>query len=596
MFKNIKRIWSAIQLIAKTFRNYKGRFFVMLCLGFLGGLFGSVGISTAIPLFSIVTHQSNPSDFITKGTQTLFNILHIPFSVPFLLAFLIIIFTAKALMLFIAKYYNDVTTTTYEEETRKSLFAATMHSRWLSLANHKVGYVDRTILYDVQQTADALNQISSSIFTITSLTAYTLVALKISPSITLATLAFGGALFFIFKPLYYTTRKLAEKIGLTFKFASHRINESLIGAKTIKISGVEENMIELGNEHFTQLKLAKIRTAFLGYLIGLSTEPVAISFIAVLFFFSYRQISFNVIVFGVTMYIVQKIFAFVQSLQGQVQNINQSISYIKVVNAYSEEVRASQEISHGKEKFKFNKNLEFRNISFHYDKQRQDKVLDNISFKVERGSMTAILGPSGSGKTTIVDLLLRLFEPTSGNVYIDELDIAEISLPSWRQHIGYVPQDTFLINDTIENNIRFYNNKINSQDIAEAIKLANLDDLMIELTDGLQTMVGERGIKLSGGQRQRIALARALARKPEILILDEATSNLDTDSESKIQSAINNLRGKITILFITHRISSITSADQIIVIKNSKVEEIGTPEILMNNPNSYFSKISNQNF
>jgi ATP-binding cassette subfamily C protein len=119
---------------------------------------------------------------------------------------------------------------------------------------------------------------------------------------------------------------------------------------------------------------------------------------------------------------------------------------------------------------------------------------------------------------------------------------------------------------------------------------------MIELTDGLQTMVGERGIKLSGGQRQRIALARALARKPEILILDEATSNLDTDSESKIQSAINNLRGKITILFITHRISSITSADQIIVIKNSKVEEIGTPEILMNNPNSYFSKISNQNF
>lgn len=591
MFINIGKVWSSIRLIIKTFRHYKRRFLVMIFLGSLGGLFGSLGIGTAIPLFSVVTGQSNPSDFITDSVKMVFEMLHLPFKVPILLLFLILVFTAKAVMIFIAKYYNDVTTATYEEETRRSLLAATLHARWSNLASHKVGYVDRVILYDVQQNADALNQISTSIFTLTSLAAYVFVALRISATITLATLGFGVILFFVFKPVYYRTRKLAERIGLTFKQAGHRINESIIGAKTIKIFGAEHAMIRLGSEHFTNLKLIKIRTALYSYLISLSAEPVAITFIATLFLISYREPSFNIIIFGVTVYIVQKIFAFIQSLQNQLQNINQSIPYLRVVNTYAESVHAQHENKKGEKNIKLNSQIEFNDVGFRYDGDRDETILSGVSFRIPKGSMTAIIGPSGSGKTTIVDLLLRLFEPAHGTITIDGLDIQDTNLATWRSHIAYVPQDTFLINDSIRNNVRFYDPAITEEDIVQAIRQANLNEFIGELPSGLDTLVGERGVNLSGGQRQRIALARALARKPDILILDEATSNLDAASESAIQSAINDLKGTITILIITHRVASVTNTDQVIVLERGKLIEQGKPEELAAAPGSYFTRM-----
>ena len=204
--------------------------------------------------------------------------------------------------------------------------------------------------------------------------------------------------------------------------------------------------------------------------------------------------------------------------------------------------------------------------------------------------MVGLIGPSGAGKTTIVDLLLRLFRPNSGELLIDGANIDELDKKSWHKNIGYVSQDIFLLNDTIENNIRFYNNALNHKDIVEATRSANIYDFIETLPDKFQTLVGERGIQLSGGQRQRIVLARILARKPSILVLDEATSALDNESEHKIQEAIKGLRGKLTILIVAHRLSTVMHEDKIAVLKDGIIAEEGGPQELLNNSQSYFYK------
>jgi len=268
-----------------------------------------------------------------------------------------------------------------------------------------------------------------------------------------------------------------------------------------------------------------------------------------------------------------------KQIQGQLQNVSGAAPYLQSVLRCQESASKHVERDTGSAPFAFSRALSFESVSFSY-KEKHD-VLSDVSFTIPRGAMLGIIGSSGSGKTTLVDLLLRLFEPSTGNIAIDGVNIRSINLLEWRRHIGYVPQETFLLNDTIEQNIRFYDEHIDDATIQKAIRSAQLSDVITDLPDGLQTIVGERGVKLSGGQRQRIALARALARKPDILVLDEATSSLDTASEELIQKAIQNLKGNITIIVIAHRLSTIMKADNVIVLDHGHILKQGCPEAVI---------------
>lgn len=223
--------------------------------------------------------------------------------------------------------------------------------------------------------------------------------------------------------------------------------------------------------------------------------------------------------------------------------------------------------------------IDFEDVEFEYD--ADVPVLKGVSFHSDAGTTTALVGSSGSGKSTILSLVLNFIQPTKGTIRVDGKDLRIVKLRDYRSHIGVVLQDNFLFDGTILDNIRFSNPEANLEQIKEMCRVANADEFISKFPNGYETIVGERGVKLSGGQRQRIAIARALLADPRILILDEATSSLDSESEALIQEGLNNLRKGRTTFVIAHRLSTIRSADQILVVEAGEILERGTHDELI---------------
>jgi subfamily B ATP-binding cassette protein MsbA len=229
--------------------------------------------------------------------------------------------------------------------------------------------------------------------------------------------------------------------------------------------------------------------------------------------------------------------------------------------------------------------VEFKNVSFSYESNKE--VIHNISFDAPSGSVTALVGSSGSGKSTIAGLVATFLNPNSGQVLLDGQDLAEVKLQSYRKHLGVVLQDDFLFEGSIKDNILFPKPDATQEELEEAVKGAYVNEFSDKFEDGLDTLIGERGVKLSGGQKQRISIARALLANPDIIILDEATSNLDTESETFIQKSLDVLMKNRTTFVIAHRLSTIRQANQILVIEEGNITEQGTHDELLEKEGRY---------
>lgn len=230
--------------------------------------------------------------------------------------------------------------------------------------------------------------------------------------------------------------------------------------------------------------------------------------------------------------------------------------------------------------------VKFKHVKFHYNEGHP--ILEDFDFTAQAGKTIAIVGPSGAGKTTVANILPRFYDVTGGAVYIDGVDIRDVTLSSLREQIGMVPQDTMLFNTTIKDNILYGRLDATDEEIWEAVRAANAEEFIKVLPQGLQTMAGDRGVVLSGGQRQRISIARAILKNPKILILDEATSALDTESEKVVQDALDKLMIGRTAFVIAHRLSTIKHADHILVLNNGRIEEQGTHEELISRHGLYY--------
>ncbi len=239
-----------------------------------------------------------------------------------------------------------------------------------------------------------------------------------------------------------------------------------------------------------------------------------------------------------------------------------------------------QESSRGRDSVGPIERIKMEGVSFAYSSNGTE-ILKSISFESHQGTVTAIVGPTGAGKSTIANLIMRFYEPREGKIFVNNTEIQNLDLLQWRKKIGYVSQDVFLFNATLRENLMLWDSGVTAQDVDKAVALSQMDEFVAKLPDGLDTVIGDRGLKLSGGQCQRLAIARAILRQPEILIFDEATSALDNLTERGIYRAIEKLRSRSIVIMISHRLSTIHQADRIIVLKEGRVVESGSSQELM---------------
>lgn len=296
-------------------------------------------------------------------------------------------------------------------------------------------------------------------------------------------------------------------------------------------------------------------------------------------------------------------FAFIGALTGlypQIKKLNDTNSVIQQALAAAERVFLVLDtepdvidVADPVEMTQFSKQIEFIKTRFAYTEGIE--VIKNVSFKINKGEVFAVVGPSGGGKSTLADLLARFYDPTDGSIEIDGIDLKKIKISALRELVGMVTQETILFNDTIRNNIAYGHDDIDEAKIIEAAKAANAHQFISEITEGYDSLIGDRGVKLSGGQRQRLAIARAILKNPPILILDEATSALDSESELLVQEAINNLMKNRTTFVIAHRLSTVRNADNIIVVERGEIVERGKHGELLAKGGLY-TKLHNMQF
>lgn len=579
-----------LRLLYRGYGQYKKKIVFLTALGFLSGLLEAVGINLIIPFFSFITGGGGSgTDIVTRIVEQLFFFFNFTYSLRFLLVFIIVLFILRAVTLLWSNYIQIKIAAGYEKSVRGNLFSKTLQAHWPFLLKQKLGHLESLLMINIQFSVRLLKNVSSITLLLTSLFMYLLVAVTISFSITLFTLSLGGVLFFVLKPILLRIRQFAKESERINREIAHHVNENIVGMKTVKSLSIVDKAIDVSLSQFEKLKDLKIKISFLQVAPIFLMQPIALIFIISVFAFSYKTTDFNIASFAVIVYFIQRMFQYIQQIQSQFQLVVESTPYLQELLKYEEEAKANKELDKGTKPFSFTEKLEFKDISFSYI--ADTSVLKHIDFSVKRGEMIGLVGQSGSGKTTVVDLLLRLFEPNAGTITVDGVNINEIKLAQWRENIGYVPQDIFLLNGTIAENIRFYNSLISDKEIEKAAKMAHIYDFICELPRKFKTVVGERGIMLSSGQRQRIVIARILVRTPSILILDEATSSLDSESEANIQKVIEDLKGKVTVVVIAHRLSTVVNADKIAVLDKGEVVEFGAPKKLLQDPQSYFSKV-----
>jgi len=275
---------------------------------------------------------------------------------------------------------------------------------------------------------------------------------------------------------------------------------------------------------------------------------------------------------------IRKIAPAVSTMAMAMANLNRDRRHLEVIEQVLRELPQEER---GGASVPSMQQIELRDVEFVYPSRPERPVLREVSLTLRKGTVTAIVGPTGSGKTTIANLLLRLYEPTSGRILVDGRPLESLELSGWRRQVGYVPQDVFIFNASIRDNIALWDESIAMPTIEEAARLAELQPVVSALPKGYETPVGDRGFRLSGGQCQRLSIARAVARRPQVLIFDEATSALDNVTERAVYEAIRALRREAIVLVIAHRLSTIRDADQIVVLHEGRLTESGTHESLL---------------
>lgn len=568
------------RLLSKT-ETYKGVFF----LAILGMIIHALTDTS----FAAIIKPLLDGSFIEKDPQF----------IQFMPLLIVMIFLFRGVGSFMSSYGMSFVGRSIIRDIRREMFEKLLLKSSSSYDKSSTGILVSKITFDAEQVAEAATKAITVVIR-DGLTIIGLLSLMFyySFELSIGLILIAPLVGLFLKYMSVRFRSISKDIQNSMGQITNIVEESIIGHRIVKIFGgksQESNSFKDANSYNRKkhLKLSLVQ----GASIPLMQLVIAI-FLAVIIYFvtanNYlEQISIGTFMSYLTAMIMM--FAPIKRLSEVNVTLQRGIAASESIFAL---IDSKDEVQMNKSdsliNFENKISIEFRNINFKYPSS-ENLIINNISFNVNEGSTVALVGKSGSGKTTILDLIPRLYEPLSGKILFNDIDISTLDISSIRRLVSYVGQDFTLFNDSILNNIAYGElSHYKLEDVVQAADRANASEFINNLADGFHTIVGEKGVLLSGGQRQRIAIARAILKNSPILLLDEATSALDSESEIFIQKSLTKLCQDRTTLVIAHRLSTVINADSIIVIDGGKILEVGTHDQLLSNKKAYYDLYNSQ--
>ncbi len=564
--KSIKEIIIKLKTIYNKKQQIKFAFLFALIA--VSGFLELIGISLILPFINIVI---NPEIIMTnKYLFFVYNLFHISNTTNFLifLAFVLIaVYILKNLYMLIVYYFQYKILYNAQKDISLQLIKFYINQPYSYHLNINTSEMVRIVTQDTTRCSDFLTNTFFLLSEFIVLLLVTSFLFYINKIVTIVLVILFVFIFFgIFKVLKPRLKVFAKNNQKYHSGMIKWIQQSLGAIKDIKILQKEQFFINKYYDSSVQYASAQKHYRFLEQFPRLLIESFVVSVILfVIICLLYRGIDASTIIIQMAVFAMAA-FRLMPSMNRMQVAVNALMYFMPSINVVYRDLKNTRVVGYLKQdenkKINIEKGICINNISYKYP-NTEKYIFKDISFNIQKGRSVGFEGPTGAGKTTIVDVILGLLNPTDGSITVDNVNVHK-NKSNWFSKIGYVPQFIYLTDDTIKNNILFYDDEnVDNDKLNTVIEQAQLKEFIDSLPNGLDTIVGERGIRLSGGQRQRIGIARALYKKPEILVLDEATSALDNDTEKAVMQAIEHLYGKITMLVIAHRLTTIEKCDEI---------------------------------
>jgi ATP-binding cassette, subfamily C, bacterial len=557
----------ALPMFGAFLRAYPGRSAAALLSLLLAGLLDGLGLSTLLSMLSIATGGSDDPSLPERAALEVTAWLGVTPTAATLLLLAVALISTKAAMVLVAQRQVGYTVAHVATDLRLSLIRAVMASRWRYYLSQPVGRLSNAIATEAERASVGyLQGAMMTTYFINSLI-YTIVALLLSWQASIAALVAGATLLAGLQVLVRISGRAGRKQTLLLKSLLTSMTDQLGAAKALKAMARERHVDSLLSGQTRQLKSALRRQVISKEAVAALQEPLLAILVGIGFFIFVVQLEMSLPEVLVILFLLARVVNFLAKAQRAYQNMAITESAYWSLREAIDEAERERETAQGERAPSLEREIRLDSVSFSHDVR---PVLHELSLVIPAGELTVITGPSGAGKTTLVDLVVGLLDPDDGRILVDGVPLAEIDRYAWRRQIGYVPQEPLLVNDSVLRNVTLGEPGFSEADARAALEAADAWEFVSVLPQGMNSSIGERGGQLSGGQRQRLAIARALVHRPRLLILDEATSNLDPDSEAAVLETIERLKGRLTMLAVSHDEGLVRAADHV-----ARLEPVG---------------------
>ena len=548
---------------------------------------GGIGIVMLIPMLELLD--------ISAGSTGLLAQLLLPFnSIPVLIRALVLMGIYVGLIVFKALLTRSLTITQtrfiegYTLVLRNRLYDAVSHAGWEQLSSRKQADIINLFTAQCGQVSGAVSSMISLLSSLVTASVQIAIACWMSLPVTVIVCIVGFVLIGAFMPLRRKSRQYGdEMIRISRDFYSELLNQ-LNSIKEMRTYGVEEAHAGKYGGLSQAFVDAQVKFAHLRSMPNVVYSVASAVLVSMVFMLSVIVMEIETARLMVMVLVFSRLWPVFSSWQGTILNIQTCVPALEKLSKAIAELKASASEQLGTEPIDFKQEVRFEDVAFCYT-SGETNVLENISFTLEHGKITALVGRSGAGKSTIADLLMGFLHPGSGRITIDGVELDRNNIRAWRKFIGYIPQNPLIINASVRENLSRFHPGATEEEMIEALKNAVAWDFVQKLPKGLDTVLGDQGVRLSGGERQRIVLARVLMGGPRVIILDEATSALDYESENAVRDVLRNLRTDAAILVIAHRLATVLIADEAIVLEHGRITECGSVAQLIKNPGGYLA-------